>query len=56
MIKAYHVIAPHFVHDSLSVVAVRVVHLHGQFERVFSLLQILRMPFTSDDTRPMKGC
>jgi hypothetical protein len=32
MIKAYNVIARHFVNDCLSVVTVRVVHAHSQFD------------------------
>jgi hypothetical protein len=43
MIKAHHAMALHFVNDSLSVVAARVVYVNGQFDRLFSPPQILRM-------------
>jgi hypothetical protein len=49
MIKSYHVIAPHIVNAFLSVVAARVVHVHGQFDPVFSAAPILRF-FRSDNT------
>jgi hypothetical protein len=44
MIKTYHLIALHFVNDFLSVVAARVVHVRGQFDRVFSPAKILCPP------------
>jgi hypothetical protein len=40
-IKAHHVIVPHFLAELLSVVSVRVVHVHGQVDWVFSPAQIL---------------
>jgi hypothetical protein len=45
MFKAYHVIAPHFANDFLSIVAARLVHVHGQFDRLFPPAQILRTLF-----------
>jgi hypothetical protein len=32
MIKGHHVIAPHFVSNFMSVMAARVVYMHGQFD------------------------
>jgi hypothetical protein len=43
MIKAYHVFVPRFVNGLLSVVAAQVVQVHSQFDRAFSLAQILRI-------------
>jgi hypothetical protein len=39
MINARHVIETHFVNEFLSDMAVRVVHVHGQFDPVFSPAQ-----------------
>jgi hypothetical protein len=36
MINGHHVIAPHLVNEFLSVAAVRVVHVPGEFDQVFS--------------------
>jgi hypothetical protein len=43
MIKANHVMGPHFVDDLLSVLAARVVYVYGQLDWLFSPVQILRM-------------
>jgi hypothetical protein len=53
MIEADHVIAPVFLNDFLSIVAATVVHVHGLFDWVFSLAQVLRilLQIRSDQTR-----
>jgi hypothetical protein len=43
MINARHVIEPRFVNEFLSAMAARVVHVHGQFDPVFSLAQTRHM-------------
>jgi hypothetical protein len=44
MIKAHHVIAPHFIHCFLCVVAPRAVYVRGKLDRLSLAAQILHAP------------